>query len=218
MQYFTSSLTNSSMSLADNLQLVTKVYFPRMLLPLAGRDRADGRPHRRSARAGRGDVDLRELAERLGGASSPGVYRPRARRRARRWASSSRRSTSAIATCGTSSPCSCRCCRCSRASCTRSSEIPTKWQWVLAFNPMTAVIGGWRWAWSTRPRRNVAQSAVGVGVARRCSSSSGSASSARPSRSSRTRSDGHRDRGRGPLEELPDRRATRPRTARCASR
>ena len=35
MQYFASSLTNSSMSLASNLQLVTKVYFPRTLLPLA---------------------------------------------------------------------------------------------------------------------------------------------------------------------------------------
>src|ERR671914_227142 len=35
MQYFVSSLTNSSMSLANNLQLVTKVYFPRVLLPLA---------------------------------------------------------------------------------------------------------------------------------------------------------------------------------------
>ena len=35
MQYFASSLTGSSLSLAANLQLVTKVYFPRALLPLA---------------------------------------------------------------------------------------------------------------------------------------------------------------------------------------
>jgi lipopolysaccharide transport system permease protein len=35
MQYVASSLTNSSMSLAANIQLVTKVYFPRTLLPLA---------------------------------------------------------------------------------------------------------------------------------------------------------------------------------------
>ncbi len=35
MQYFASSLTGSSLSLASNLQLVTKVYFPRALLPLA---------------------------------------------------------------------------------------------------------------------------------------------------------------------------------------
>ena len=35
MQYFASALTLSSMSLLSNLQLVTKVYFPRTLLPLA---------------------------------------------------------------------------------------------------------------------------------------------------------------------------------------
>ena len=35
MQYFVSALTGSSMSLAANLNLVTKVYFPRTLLPLA---------------------------------------------------------------------------------------------------------------------------------------------------------------------------------------
>ena len=35
MQYFTSSLTGSSTSLVQNVSLVTKVYFPRVLLPLA---------------------------------------------------------------------------------------------------------------------------------------------------------------------------------------
>jgi lipopolysaccharide transport system permease protein len=35
MQYFASALTSSSMSLVANLPLVTKVYFPRVLLPLA---------------------------------------------------------------------------------------------------------------------------------------------------------------------------------------
>ena len=35
MQYFNSSLTGSSLSLVANLPLVTKVYFPRVLLPLA---------------------------------------------------------------------------------------------------------------------------------------------------------------------------------------
>src|SRR6476659_1270204 len=34
MQYFSSSLTGSSTSLVSNLPLVTKVYFPRVLLPL----------------------------------------------------------------------------------------------------------------------------------------------------------------------------------------
>ena len=36
MQYFASALTLSSLSLLANLQLVTKVYFPRTLLPLTG--------------------------------------------------------------------------------------------------------------------------------------------------------------------------------------
>ncbi len=35
MQYFVSALTSSSTSLVSNLPLVTKVYFPRILLPLA---------------------------------------------------------------------------------------------------------------------------------------------------------------------------------------
>jgi lipopolysaccharide transport system permease protein len=35
MQYFASAMTLSSMSLVSNLPLVTKVYFPRVLLPLA---------------------------------------------------------------------------------------------------------------------------------------------------------------------------------------
>ena len=35
MQYFASALSSSSLSLVTNLALVTKVYFPRVLLPLA---------------------------------------------------------------------------------------------------------------------------------------------------------------------------------------
>ena len=40
MQYFASALTLASLSLLANLPLVTKVYFPRTLLPLAGVARA----------------------------------------------------------------------------------------------------------------------------------------------------------------------------------
>jgi lipopolysaccharide transport system permease protein len=36
MQYFTSALTQASSSLVSNVSLVTKVYFPRVLLPMAG--------------------------------------------------------------------------------------------------------------------------------------------------------------------------------------
>jgi lipopolysaccharide transport system permease protein len=43
--------------------------------------------------------------------------------------------------------------------------IPTKWQWILAFNPMTAVIAGWRWAVLDANQPDPAQTAVGVAVA-----------------------------------------------------
>ena len=42
------------------------------------------------------------------------------------------------------------------------SEIPTKWQWILAFNPMTAVISGWRWAVLDAPEPVWGQVALGV--------------------------------------------------------
>ena len=41
------------------------------------------------------------------------------------------------------------------------SEIPTKWQWILAFNPMTAVISGWRWAVLDAPEPVWGQVALG---------------------------------------------------------
>jgi lipopolysaccharide transport system permease protein len=43
--------------------------------------------------------------------------------------------------------------------------IPTKWQWILAFNPMTAVIAGWRWAMLDAATPNPGQTAIGVAVA-----------------------------------------------------
>jgi lipopolysaccharide transport system permease protein len=44
-------------------------------------------------------------------------------------------------------------------------EIPVKWQWILAFNPMTAVIAGWRWAVLDASQPDLGQLAVGVAVA-----------------------------------------------------
>jgi lipopolysaccharide transport system permease protein len=44
-------------------------------------------------------------------------------------------------------------------------QIPTKWQWILAFNPMTSVIAGWRWAVLDAAQPNMGQVAVGVTVA-----------------------------------------------------
>jgi lipopolysaccharide transport system permease protein len=44
-------------------------------------------------------------------------------------------------------------------------QIPTKWQWILSFNPMTSVIAGWRWAVLDAAQPNMGQVAVGVAVA-----------------------------------------------------
>ena len=44
-------------------------------------------------------------------------------------------------------------------------QIPEKWQWILAFNPMTAVITGWRWAMLDAAAPDLGQLALGVAVA-----------------------------------------------------
>jgi lipopolysaccharide transport system permease protein len=44
-------------------------------------------------------------------------------------------------------------------------QIPVKWQWILSFNPMTAVIAGWRWAVLDANAPDPGQLAVGVAVA-----------------------------------------------------
>jgi homopolymeric O-antigen transport system permease protein len=44
-------------------------------------------------------------------------------------------------------------------------EIPEKWQWILSLNPMTSVISGWRWAMLDAAAPEPGQLAVGVAVA-----------------------------------------------------
>jgi len=43
-------------------------------------------------------------------------------------------------------------------------SIPEKWQWVLALNPMTTVISGWRWAVIDAPAPDVGQSVLGFAI------------------------------------------------------
>ena len=43
-------------------------------------------------------------------------------------------------------------------------QLPGKWQWVLSLNPITTVIAGWRWAVLGAPEPNWAHASVGVGV------------------------------------------------------
>jgi lipopolysaccharide transport system permease protein len=44
-------------------------------------------------------------------------------------------------------------------------SIPEKWQWILAFNPMSAVVSGWRWALLGAAAPDPAKLAVSVTVA-----------------------------------------------------
>jgi lipopolysaccharide transport system permease protein len=44
-------------------------------------------------------------------------------------------------------------------------QIPEKWQWILSFNPMTGVIAGWRWAILDANAPDPGQLAIGVAVA-----------------------------------------------------
>lgn len=44
-------------------------------------------------------------------------------------------------------------------------EIPTKWQWILSLNPLTGVIAGWRWAILGEAEPNWGQMSVSVTVA-----------------------------------------------------
>ena len=86
-------------------------------------------------------------------------------------------------------------------------EIPVKWQWMLAFNPMTGVISGWRWAVvDARHRTGASHVSVAVGVVIFLSALR---SSARPSRGSRTRSDGCRDHCATGFEAVSHRGAAR---------
>ncbi len=45
------------------------------------------------------------------------------------------------------------------------SSLPERWQWILALNPMTTVIAGWRWAVLDTPAPVTGQAALGVAVA-----------------------------------------------------
>jgi lipopolysaccharide transport system permease protein len=45
------------------------------------------------------------------------------------------------------------------------SELPDKWQWILSLNPITSVVEGWRWALLSGPTPQAGHVAVGVTVA-----------------------------------------------------
>jgi lipopolysaccharide transport system permease protein len=164
MQYFVASLTNSSMSLANNLQLVTKVYFPRVLLPLAAVivpmvDLVVGLPvlvvvmwvYESFPQGWEVLLAPAFLALALISALGAGFFLSAMNVRYRdvRYVIPVLLPVLPLVS----------------GVIYEVQELPTKWQWVLSLNPMTTVISGWRWAVVDAPPPQLAQSAVGVAVA-----------------------------------------------------
>jgi lipopolysaccharide transport system permease protein len=164
MQYFASALTLSSMSLLSNLQLVTKVYFPRTLLPLAAVavplvDLVIGLPvllvlmWYYDTWPGGVEVVFAPVFLALAVLTALGagllLSAINVRFRDVRYMI----------------PVFLQVLPLLSGVMFAVSEIPAKWQWILAFNPMTAVISGWRWAMFDAPEPVWGQVAVGTAVA-----------------------------------------------------
>ena len=163
MQYFASAMTGSSMSLAANLNLVTKVYFPRTLLPLAAVvvplvDFLVGIPVLLAFMAffdvWPGGIEVLTAPLFMGlavlSALGLGLFLSAANVRYR----DVRHMIPVLLPIlpllsGVMFD---------------VQSIEEKWQWVLAFNPMTAVITGWRWAVMDGPSPDTWQTALGVSV------------------------------------------------------
>lgn len=145
MQYFTSSLTGSSTSLVANLSLVTKVYFPRVLLPLSAvlvplvdlllalavlvplmayYDTWPGGVEVLTAPLFVGLALITALGIGLVLSSLNVRYRD---------VPYMLPPLIAVLPLVSGVPYAIQ-------------EIPVKWQWILSVNPMTGVISGWRWA------------------------------------------------------------------------
>ena len=163
MQYFASSLTGSSMSLAANLQLVTKVYFPRTLLPLGAVivpliDFLVGLPVLIALMwyydtwPDGANVLFAPLFILLAMVTVLGLgfllSAVNVRYRDVRYMI----------------PVFLQVLPLLSGVMYAVEAIPTKWQWILAFNPMTAVIAGWRWAMLDAATPNLGQTAIGVTV------------------------------------------------------
>jgi lipopolysaccharide transport system permease protein len=164
MQYFTSSLTGSSTSLVSNLTLVTKVYFPRVLLPFAAVlvplvDLAIGFvvlvPLMWWYESWPGGLEALTaplfVALALVTALGAGLFLSAANVRYRDVPYVLPPLISVLPLLS--------------AVPYALNEIPEKWQWLLSLNPMTGVITGWRWALVDAPTPNWSQMALSVGVA-----------------------------------------------------
>jgi lipopolysaccharide transport system permease protein len=164
MQYFTSSLTSSSTSLVSNVSLVTKVYFPRVLLPLAGVivpivDFVIGWTLMLGVMAwydtwpGGIQLVLAPAFMSLAFVTALGagflLSAVNVRYRDVPYALPVLLQVLPLLS----------------AVPYALSAIPEKWQWLLSLNPMTSVITGWRWAVLDAPAPVPGQVALSVGVA-----------------------------------------------------
>ena len=164
MQYFASALTLASLSLLANLPLVTKVYFPRTLLPLSGVtvplvDFVIGLPillvliMRYDTWPDGWQVLTAPLFMLLAVVTVLGLSlllsAINVRYRDVRYMI----------------PVFLQVLPLLSGVMFAVDQIPVKWQWVLSFNPMSSVIAGWRWAVLDAAAPNMGQLAVSVGVA-----------------------------------------------------
>ena len=164
MQYFASALTLASLSLLANLPLVTKVYFPRTLLPLSGVtvplvDFVIGLPillvliARYDTWPDGWQVLTAPLFMLLAVVTVLGLSlllsAINVRYRDVRYMI----------------PVFLQVLPLLSGVMFAIDQIPEKWQWILSFNPMSAVIAGWRWAVLDAAAPDPGMLAVSVSVA-----------------------------------------------------
>jgi lipopolysaccharide transport system permease protein len=164
MQYFASAVTASSMSLVANLPLVTKVYFPRVLLPLAAVlvplvDLLIALPVLLVLMAVYGTwpssaaVAFAPAFLALGFITALGIGFLLSTLTAR-W-----RDVPYMI------PVFLQILPLVSGVMYALDQIPTKWQWLFSLNPMSSVIAGWRWAILGETAPQWGQTAVSVSVA-----------------------------------------------------
>jgi lipopolysaccharide transport system permease protein len=164
MQYFVSALTSSSTSLVSNLPLVTKVYFPRVLLPMAAVvvplvDFVVALPLLLILMTVYGTwpdsaaVLLAPAFLGLAVITALGIGFLLSTFTAR-W-----RDVPYMI------PVFLQILPLVSGVMYALDELPTKWQWVFSINPMSTVIAGWRWGILGEAAPDLGRTAVGVSVA-----------------------------------------------------
>ncbi|TML95098.1 MAG: ABC transporter permease [Actinobacteria bacterium] len=162
-QYFSASLNIASASIVGNVPLVTKVYFPRLLLPLAG----VVVPLIDLCLAGFVLVAMMAWYSTWPGAAV--LVAPFFILLALVAALGAALALSALNTryrdVPYAIPAFMQVLPFLSAVPFALDGVPLRWQWVLSINPMTAVVSGWRWAVLGGPQPILGQLGLSVGVA-----------------------------------------------------